>query len=368
LHALPPSFLFRDREPAYRGIQEILWSLWLEVTDECLGGPAPPQEVRVGRELAPLPVSTSDWDAFHAELGLQDAETRAHVGLLLGLQMTRHPDLPIRPVARPMPLHLLGLVLITCHLESRSRVPPLTDYSYDASSLFDTVRRHPAPTAFGPFNQAEVASAVEEYAGLRCNRPEFALKSAYHVVVRSLRKRMEGRNWTPPPIAPLTLTKGVLIKALEGLTTETPPRMAESPIEPAPPDVDKEVMEEPSAYSESPALSPLEVAELASVLEPLLQSPSEPLSLVHGEDPRLAQKLCQAAARYLRRTQVEWFGCPGQTVKLALPHAHWQLDDRVLVERVPETACRYRISRWGLKVSGHVLLPALVIPMEEVSS
>lgn len=346
-----PAECGRDGEPTRWFIQEMLWALWLEVADSILGGaPLPPEVlVRVGRSHLSLPVSEDDWASFQEEIDCVRTEVRDHVGRLLAAQLM---GIRTGPAGRvdPLSAELASLVILLCDLDQRERRRHNRDLRID-SDLADIVSRHPTPAAFGPSHLLPSATVLIEYAGLQqSSRGHGPLRSAYFSAYRPLRRRIEGRQWSPPAASPPDLTLDFLRQALKdgrpalvtdlGISSPNPPALL------------------PVAATDTQ----IGLGALVSLLAPVLQTNGDPLETAFAAPAELGRRLCAAVADVLQTGSIEWYGRPGDRVIVGLPHAEWRLDNRAAVPSDPASPRPYHVTRWGLRLYGRIISPALITP------
>jgi hypothetical protein len=337
LDALPPAFRHRSDEPTHWGVREVLWACWGAAVRRLLDGSAWPAEVPVGRDGVVLAVPPTVWEEFAAELGLNQSAARDRTAFLLRGQL-RPSDVTPEPTSPrdALPVHLLGLVVVTCWLDQLNRDGG-GELRFPPRVIGRTVARHPSPAAFGAVDETAVHRAVTDY--LRVQRGTDAAS------FRPLQQWLLAQAGSAPPPVMLSI----------GLFDEPPPPPA---VHPPPP---------PVRPPEGRTLSVATIAHLLDVLTEVLEPAlwSEKSLLYRGRaSAAVTKQVAQAVAQLLTRDGVEVYGEPGETVTLNLPQVGWRLDDRLPPLPGADGPRAYRVNRRGLLVSGRVILPALVAPQE----
>ena len=251
LDALPPAFRHRSDEPTHWGVREVLWACWGAVVRHLVDGAAWPAEVAVGRDGVLLAVPPVVWDEFVAELGLNQPAGRERAAFLLRRQLTPDDVTPEPTTPRDaLPLHLLGLVVVTCWLDQENRDGG-GELRFPPRVIGRTVARHPTPAAFGAVDETVVHRAVTDY--LRLQRGTDA------ATFRPLQLWLVARAGSAPPPVMLSI----------GLFDDPPPP---PPVVPPPP---------PVRPPESRTLAVASISHLldvlTEVLEPALWAEKSPL-------------------------------------------------------------------------------------------
>jgi hypothetical protein len=369
LDRLPETFLYRPGEPGRDGLQEIFWACTLELIDQLLGGPAPPAEVRAGREQLVLALDPAAWTALVQEFGLNDEAVRSRTAIALAAQLVPPVDDAVLTAMSASPLskfassRLLGLVLFILHLDVMERNGPPRTYRLDTLALSDVSRRHPCPPALGPIDGMQALREFTDYAAVR-PRNEWTLKTAYYAFMRPLRLRLAGRSYSPPPLpAEPPLPADFLLKALadQGPAAAT---VAPTPTTPAWGAVGADVLEELNRLrAENDRLRGLSLAHgLTALLEPLLEKMDDPLAALDSGDAELMRKLLHALTAFLHRPEVELFGKPGEELQLQLPQPEYRLDDAVPPSQRLSPSGWFRVTRRGLRLNKTLVAPAHVVP------
>jgi hypothetical protein len=349
----------RDGEPARWFVQEVLWSVWLELVDSMLGGPELSPTVSVGRQGLELALQVEDWVAFQVELGCDKSEVREHVGRLLWPQIK---GVSAGPAGKMIPLGqpLASLMLLLCVLDQRERSGQRVTFGWE-DDLATVVRRHPMPAAFGPTELLPAASVLVEYAGLSRSSRSGPLRAAYFALYKPLCRRLQKRRWMPVAAAPPDIPPGFLREVAKGARSASAPLPAcPEHAEPAP--SPPEPLPTLAGLREPPREVQIGLAALALLLEPVLLAEGDPLEAARAARPALGRRLCRALVQFLQGSSVEWYGRPGDRVELVLPQPDWHLDKQAAAPLNPEVPQRYRVTRRGLRLYGRVIAPALVAP------
>lgn len=382
LPKLPRDFVFREGYPTYEAIQEIFWSCMVEVVDELLEGPPLPGEIRIGKQHIPITVTPEQWHQLASELELDDKLARKIAWEVLSNQLLLREGLRgVRQdmegtLAERFSSKLLGLVLLTCYLDTICRSGPPKSFVYEFRELTHLARGELAWARVGSFEEGRIARDFFTHAAMRIQRSDRLLWIPYHAYYRPLSGRLVGRTphcltlGTSRPSLPTDYLLRALPEKEQGDVQESHQPSGIMQTEKDLSLTVRELRDElKRLMAENDRLRLLSVTKfLVQLLAPVLSTVDQPLAAIEQAmdgDSVLAQDILHAVARLLLGSpEIELFGDPTQEVELMLPNPDYCLDEAVPPALRDISRGRFRVNRRGIRLRGMLLAPATVVPIQ----
>ena len=315
---------------------------------------------------AAVSVDESAWKNIQSELGV-DGETARNIVrqvLTVALRHEPPPDSPPDLNARLSTI-TLGLLLVTVHLAKLdSTQPDAFDYQFRELSI--AARRHLRWANIEVFEEGAVARALFDLAGMRFNSSATLFQIPYRSYFAPLTEKLSLSGEAPTTCAP-ALPRGFFTQMLSEEDTvsaaESIEKQSESPLTNEP-DIRAKLH---SILAENERLRRCSTSEhMGLLLDPLLRADADPLVRLEAEVPisnSFTAEVITTYTRVLRRPDVELYGTPNSEITIVFPHPDYELDDASPAASPFGPRNRFCLTRRGLRLHGHVVIPARVIPV-----
>jgi hypothetical protein len=366
-HGFPPHWFRRDGKVHRSILQCLFWECAASVVSELCDGHPLPSTVFIERgDDAVVSVDESDWKNIQSELGVDGEDARNIVRHVLTVAL-RHEPPPESPpdLNALLSTTTLGLILVTVHLAKLDSTQPHA-FDYQFRELSIAARRHLRWANIGMFEEGAVARTLFDLAGMRFNSSATLFQIPYRSYFAPLTENLS-LSVEAPTTCVSVLPRGFFTQMLSEADTVSPAECIEKQSEPPltnQPDIRAKLH---SILAENERLRRCSTSEhMGLLLDPLLRADADPIVRLESEAPisnSLTAEVITTCTRVLRRPDVELYGTPNSEVTIMLPHPDYELDDASPAASPFGPRNRFCLTRRGLRLHGHVVIPARVIPV-----